>query len=301
MHNHPPRASILVPVYNQDVRHLVASLHQSALLWGGDFEIRVYDDGSTEAFRNLNASAMLLPGVESRVFPQNRGRAAIRNALINDARFEALVLLDADSELVNPDYIGLYMNAWDGEQVLCGGRAYDPKKPSDAAFFLHWRYGCRREARPAEQRNERPWFGFQTNNFVIPRKIARQVPFDYSLVKYGHEDTLFGLHLQQAGVPIEHIDNPLIHTGLERSDVFLLKHRQAIENLVSLYHRGTILSTRLMDAFLTVHSLGLQRFAGVVCRLTRSLQLANLRSRHPSLLLFDIYRLGLMLEIDQEQ
>jgi glycosyltransferase involved in cell wall biosynthesis len=291
-----PSLSILIPVYNQDVRALVADLHQSASAWGGHFEIRVADDGSAPETRRMNASISSLPGVAYREMPHNVGRSAIRNALISWARYPYLILMDADSAVVRPDYVSAYMREVVPDTVICGGRTYAPERPSDPSLHLHWRYGRRREQRTAAQRNAKPWHGFQTNNYLIPADIAKQLPFDEQLVGYGHEDSLFGLRLQESNIAVHHIDNPLCHLGLERADVFLDKHSQAINNLTRLYHRGIILPVRLMDIWIHLHALGLAGPTRTISALLTPLLKKNLMSSRPSLYAFDLYRLGQLLE-----
>ena len=85
--------------------------------------------------------------------------------------------------------------------------------------------------RSADERSRHPYDCFTTFSFLIDRKLFLDIRFDDACTDYGHEDTLFGAELEQRGVPVLHIDNPLIHTGLEPNDVFLDKSRTALVSL----------------------------------------------------------------------
>lgn len=290
--------SILIPTYNYDISALVQELQRQALAWGGTFEIRCYDDGSREEIKANNRAVGEMAGVIYRELPENLGRVEIRNLLAREARYEALLFMDADSWPVRGDYVQQYMAHWDAKSVLCGGRVYGEAPPDDPALYLHWKYGRSREQKTAEERNRQPYHGFQTNNFLMPASVALALPFEEKLKQYGHEDTLFGKWLQERGVPVVHLDNPLEHTGLEPVEVFLRKHRQAVENLHQLYQEGIMLPTRLMNAYLNIYSWGVRRPVLALYRGVRKGIERNLRSARPSLLLFDFYRLGMLLDME---
>ena len=69
--------SILIPVYNFDVNALVSDLHRQAIDCGIAFEIRCYDDGSTEAFRAKNRAIQTMGNVVWVELEQNIGRSAL--------------------------------------------------------------------------------------------------------------------------------------------------------------------------------------------------------------------------------
>jgi len=79
--------SILLPVYNQNVVALVEALLREATSLPLSFEIRVFDDGSTEATLEQNRPLQLVSGVVYQELPQNVGRSQIRYLLAQDARF----------------------------------------------------------------------------------------------------------------------------------------------------------------------------------------------------------------------
>ena len=42
-----------------------------------------------------------------------------------------------------------YLARCEKEVVICGGRTYAEKKPEDAAYYLRWQYGRKREQKSA--------------------------------------------------------------------------------------------------------------------------------------------------------
>lgn len=289
--------SILIPIYNYDVRQLVKNLQrQATTLDNLTVEILCFDDGSGAAFRQLNARVGSLPDVEYRLLPNNLGRSRIRNLLAREAQHDYLLFIDCDSQVPDERYLQRYAAALAPGRLLYGGRIYQAAAPADNSLMLHWKYGSVREARPAEERQQQAYHSFMTNNFLIPRALFPSHGFDERLLQYGHEDTLFGMELQAKGVPILHLDNPLIHAGLETAAVFLRKSRQALENLAFLHHQGTGIDTRLLRWALRLHGRPSETVVRALWEAGRKGLERQLCSARPSLRLFDLYRLGYLLE-----
>ncbi len=289
--------SILIPVYNYDVRALVRGLQAQALAAGVPFEVLCFDDGSKESFRAVNRSLRGLEGVRYEELPRNLGRSAIRNRLAEAARYPYLLFLDCDAGLVGKAFLETYLQHLHPETVLYGGRCYAPTPPSDPALFFHWHYGRRREQIPVERRRAQPHHAFMTNNFVVPRKLFLQIRFEESLTTYGHEDTLFGIELQRRRVPVLHLDNPLEHLGLEPVSIFLEKARTALRNLHRLHREGFPVQTRLLSTYRKLPRPLRRLLAHTHPALAPSLE-KNFRGPRPSLLLFDLYRLGFFARLD---
>jgi GT2 family glycosyltransferase len=294
--------SILIPVYNFNIVELAREIHRQAVCSGIAFEILFADDGSCLSCKEENRFVDEWKDVRYEELATNIGRARIRNKLAGMARFPWLLFLDCDSLIVRPDYIVSYLARCEKEAVICGGRTYADRKPEDPERYLRWHYGRTREQKSAVDRNRRPWNSFMTNNFAIARSVFDRVTFDESITQYGHEDTFFGFELQRKGIPVIHIDNPLVHTGLETNAEFLKKTQEGITNLTMLMHQKTAYRKEMVSGIkLLMHFSWLKCFhllalfqwlyAGLKKRIR-----VNLMSRHPSLLLFDIYKLGLMAE-----
>jgi glycosyltransferase involved in cell wall biosynthesis len=290
--------SICIPVYNQNVVKLVKSLHAQAEQMDADIEILLFDDASDAAFRAQNASLESLPLLHYRLLDKNEGRSRIRNMLAREARFEWLLFMDGDSKVPDHRFLHRYISTCNGKQVICGGRTYEAFD-QDRSVYLHWLYGTRREQSTARQRLHNANQAFMSNNFLIRKDIMLRWPFDEHVKGYGHEDTLFGFVLIKNGIQIDHIDNPLVHTGLETNELFLQKSRNAVKNLTHIYSilkEDPLLAdmVRLIRAYKWLISLGLRKVYLLWFRYAEKRLHRNLMGSRPSLRAFDLCKLGWM-------
>lgn len=283
--------SILIPVYNYDVRALVGALTKQCIGAKIRFEILCWDDRSNEDYHLINQQVTQLQGVAYFRLAENVGRSKIRNLLAKSAKYDQLLFLDCDSGLLRDDYIEKYLAATAAAPVVCGGRNYEQSPPSDLRYYFHWKYGSRREVRSASERSEAPHAGFMSNNFMVKKSVLLATPFDETLVQYGHEDTLWGEELATKGMAILHIDNPIVHLGLDPVDQFIGKTKEALENLVKLQKDGKPVSIRLNKIAQWGKKIGLPRLANSLGSQMLSKMESNFSSRYPSLRLFDLYRL----------
>ncbi len=285
--------SVLIPNFDWDVTDLVKNLHQQLTAAKIDFEILIFDDAKeskiTAANKNLNA----LANVSYAVNIAPNGRAQNRNALANAAKHPLLLFLDGDAGLAsNPNFISNYLNAYKPNTVVCGGTAYGPT-PTDARFMLRFVYGKSREEVTPTLRQQNPWGRFSAFNFLIERDLFLQFGFDAEMSQYGHEDTLFGNELKYRCIEIRHISNPAVHLGLDSSDVFLAKSRQAVENLRDLINKGLIdEDVKLYAWFAKLKKTHMTAIIGSLFVKFRGKWEANLCGPNPSLRLFDLYRLS---------
>ncbi len=290
--------SVNIPVYNIEVEKLVSQLLEQGEKLGVPFEVRVYDDGSNKTIKEKNRVLSHRPNVIYSELKNNLGRAAIRNKMGQESVYDYLLFIDADSELVSNHYLKDFLEMTHSGKVLCGGTTYNENKPEDSRQLLRWTYGTAREAISAEKRNGKKGFIITSNNFLIEKKLFQKIHFREDLKNYGHEDTLLGFDLHSAGIEILHIDNPVEHTGLEKSEVFLSKTREALKNLhfidqhlipgrtefrgqVHFLHRYYSL-TKWVPSFI------LKAFY----RLFRLWMEKKLSGKNPSMLLFDLYKVG---------
>ena len=208
--------------------------------------------------------------------------------------------MDCDSAVTDDNYLRNYFAHLHPQKLLYGGRIYRPSPPQDRDFYFHWKYGSEREVTTATIRQEKPYHSFMTNNFLIPKKVFEQIGgFDERLRQYGHEDTVFGLELQRKGVEIMHLDNPLAHIGLERTNVFLSKTKQGVGNLQFLVQHYPELETRLLLTFKQIQKYRLGWLVSWVFKLSQPFLLKNFHSRRPRMIGFDFYKLGLLLTSNQ--
>jgi hypothetical protein len=210
--------------------------------------------------------------------------------------------MDCDSEVPSRNYIRNYLSYCDRLLVVCGGRTYKPEPPEEHEFLLRWLYGIKREQLPNAFRGKNPYRSFMTNNFLIPREIFLNIQFDESIIHYGHEDTLFGLELRKRGVQVIHIQNPLVHIGLEISWEFIRKTSEGIENLFMLLQTGKIIRNdiqdiRILRAYDVMKKLRVTGVYQVCYSFFASTIMRNLLGPNPSLFAFDLYKLSLFTNL----
>ena len=296
----PAGLSILIPVFNRDVRGLVGSLRAQAPDWPGEVEISLLDDKSAESYRQVNRVLAHQPGVRYEELPSNVGRAAIRNQLAASANHPWLLLLDNDSLLPDGQFLARYAQAVREQPraaLFIGGTSYLLPPPTDPELYLRWHYGRAREMRPAAARQRDPAGQLSINNALVKRELLARYPLDERLSGYGHEDTRFGLELARAGVMVCHFDNPVLHDGLEPAAVFLAKSHQAVRNLAQVLRTDNLgADTRLVQAATRLRRAGL---AGVARAALAALEPAlrrHLLAARPSLRALDALKLLWLLQ-----
>ncbi len=234
------KISLLIPVFNYDIVALVHSMKGAMGKVPELCEILIGDDASSpeykEKFRALEGN-----GVKIISFEKNIGRAATRNKLALEAEGDYLLFIDADMMLPGTaeSYLSKYVSSIGTSQVICGGITYSDSTPGDPDKLLRWKYGKWREQKKASERKKRPHSDFFTFNVLIAKSVFSKIRFYEELKQYGHEDTLLSFQLRNAGINILHIDNPLIHEGLESNREYLDKVKLSIENLSMLYDKVT--------------------------------------------------------------
>jgi glycosyltransferase involved in cell wall biosynthesis len=288
--------SVCIPIYNYEVSELVQSLHAQALQTGQPFEILLMDDASQEEFRAKNV-AIDLPHVRYIQLMKNIGRSKIRNQLSRTAKYPYLIFMDCDSAVPSEEYINNYLPYFEPDVVCYGGCIYEKNRPQDKRY-LRWKYGINRESVPAEERRKEPNFSFKTGNFLVSKTIMEKNPFNEEIRDYGHEDTLFGIQLSGEGIQIQHIDNPLIHLGLEDADVFLDKTERAVMNLKKIdkilqeNYSQYVNHSSLIRAAKQLKKWHLTSMIAFLFSIFKPLIKRNLLGKRPSLFLFDLYKLG---------
>ncbi|MFZ1561062.1 MAG: hypothetical protein WAT37_14105, partial [Saprospiraceae bacterium] len=170
------------------------------------------------------------------------------------------------------------------------------KKPRAKKKILHWKYGVKREALPAKKRNKDPYLNFQSNNFLIPELLFKENLFDEKVVGYGYEDLLYALDLKKKGIIIRHIENSVIHDGLEINTVFIKKTENAVSNLSKLYIDGKIKHSRLIKSYDRLKDYGLLKsFEWTYTKMEEKIK-KNILSENPSISLFNMWKLHLFVE-----
>jgi len=292
--------SVLIPVYNYDARPIIRALEKEINGLSFPVEILVMDDQSDEAYTLYDSHNF--NHLKYKVLVQNLGRSKIRNLLAEKASHKYLLFIDVDSLPVHTDFLKSYMDAAEKGYIVCGGTNYTKIAPIEREKYFRWFYGHNRESIDIITRKQNGFRSFMSNNFLIAKEDFHQIQFNENLSQYGHEDTLFGLDAEKAGLQIKHIDNPVYHTGLEDTNIFLNKSKKAIENLVLIEKQFPEIIPQLKDSIKLYRwykqiqkrhlvwpiKFGISFFIPFIKR--------NIKSQKPKLKLFDIWKLYYILK-----
>lgn len=284
--------SILIPTYNYDCSPLVRQLLSLYDTIDEEMEIIVGDDCSpdTEIAKSLERLNET-DGVRTVRPDKNMGRSGIRNLLAQQAKGEWVLYIDSDSSICDRDFLKRYWDARSKAEVIEGAILH-PEKCPDPDKSL--RYYYEKSAEPmftAEKRNAVPHSCFRTFTFMARRDVMLRVPFNENFWRYGYEDTLFGQELQRSGISVFHIDNPLMHLGLEPNRIFLEKMEEANATLMEFYEELRP-NSRIIHCYERLRSLHAIPAVRLAFRLTKPLICRNLLSPRPSVFLLNCYKIG---------
>jgi glycosyltransferase involved in cell wall biosynthesis len=290
------KISLLIPVYDYDIIALVHGM-KNALGKVPEFcEILIGDDGSSPEYKEKYKS-LEEEGVRLLSYEKNIGRAAIKNRLAMEASGDFLLFIDADTVLQGTAeaYFRKWLPMMPLYKVICGGIYYHDAPPGDPDKLLRWKYGKWSEQRRASEKNKNPHQWFTTFNVLIEKAVFSKIRFNEELKQYGYEDTLMGYQLKKAGIDILHIDNGLIHEGLETNKEFLNKTKLGIENLSKLYDNITDKKTfsRTVKILRTYNYLRFFRLTNILARfyiMYRDRMEIRLESGNISVFLFRFYK-----------
>jgi len=294
--------SFLIACYEQDIRALVRNIYLQGQQRPEPVEIIAHDNGANSTIHEmLQREFHDFEGVRFDAGKSSRSRSASRNWLASQAQFPYLVFLDGDSALPDDHYVDRYFDLLPTELVWVGGTAYRQEAP-EKGRRLRWVYGRAREEKSAMSRSSATEYGFSSFNFLIPASTFQSIQFRESIMHYGHEDTLFGAELSDQGIALSHCDNPLFHEGLDEDSIFLEKTRTGIQTLLQLIEEGTLKKgTRLYDQYSRIQSLGLAPLYRLLFSMLHDVWERNLKSARPSLILFDLWRLGILCELNKKK
>ena len=292
--------SILIPVFDYDIASLVTGLQQAVKDIEAYDEIIIGADGCSADYLGMYEALGKLDKVSLLISKENVGRATIRNMLTEKAIGNYLLFIDADALIQgNPkDYLNKWLENYEQAPVVFGGTDYHKTPPDNPDKYLRWHYGYYNEKKSLKKRKKRPYSTFSGFNFLIERSILNKFKFNEELKKYGHEDTLFAYQMKKAGIRIAHIDNSLIHDGLESNRDYVLKTRDSISNLNILYDKVTDKRTfssvvSLLKYYNSMRLFGFTRLLSYIYKKRQRRIEIMLRSTKCSLRIFKIYKLGL--------
>lgn len=287
--------SVLIPVFNYNVSNLVFEIHKQLVTELIDFEIICIDDCSTSLY-DENLDVKKLDNVTFIQLTKNIGRSKIRNLLASKAKFDWLLFLDSDVFPRNKNFIKNYIKNIESKkaELYFGGVINQDKKP-EKEQMLRWVYGSKRENISCNIRNKNPFKYFLSANFLIKKSIFNLVKFNENIKDYGYEDLIFIEDFKKNKYfKFQHVNNEVYHNGIENSELYILKTKEAIKNLYTLNALDIIdeKQVKILNVFAKLHYLKLTSFLNFVyLKLHKILEL-NLNSKFPSLFVFDVYKIS---------
>lgn len=238
--------SILIPTYNYYIYDLVLNIHEKCLKENIDFEIICLDDHSDSNFTEANKKIEELSNCYYKISLKNKGRVATREQLAKLAKYNWLLFLDADVLPKNTNFIIEYLNYLDKDyKAIFGGFYYDKNNPKK--HLLRWKYGKQNEEVSAKQRNLQPYKVVISANLLIKKDTYLCISKQLKTNTYGG-DLIFAALLKEQHIKILHIDNEVVHLGLEDNKSFLKKQKDAakllfytVEKKQIIYHDNSLL------------------------------------------------------------
>lgn len=293
--------SILVPIYNYNVYPLVLELHKQCRECGINFEILCQDDASRSTLNALNENVNALSNCSFISLKENLAHRENRNSLAKQAKYDFLLFVDGDSIIIHPDYIRKYFVNLNGFDVVYGGRLHPEQCPSDNQK-LRWKYGKFIEDKSAENRNKNPYQSLLFNNTVIKKECFDQVKFDKNLKKYGHDDTQLSYQLSVLQAKVNHIENPVEHGDIDKNMDYLNKTKESLENLLLLYQEEKIdiKFVRMLQLYHFFNKTGAALVISKIYGLFEKSLLKNLTGNNPTLIQFNLFRVGYLCSIKQK-
>ena len=126
-------------------------------------------------------------------------------------------------------------------------------------------------------------------------------PFDESIKAYGYEDVILGRTLEQHGIKIHHIDNPILICEFEDNKAYLNKIKTALTTLFYIQDKVQNHS-QLVVAMHLIKRLHLTNLVSMAFLLVQNkLEKQLIYSKKPSLLLLKLYKIGFFISIQKHQ
>ena len=283
--------SVLIPTYNYNVNQLAERLSEQLKTCFFAYEILVLDDCSTNQETVIaNQKITAFPNCLFFQNETNLGRTATRQALAEKANYDWLLFMDADVLPKNNEFIKNFDIENQSADVVFGGIAYENKKP-EKEKMLRWKYGKAREAKPVSEREKTPYLSIISGCVLIKKSVFLKVNTVYDNLYGG--DVVFCMELEKMRANLKHIDNAVLHLGLENSASFIEKTQKGLESLSYFEQQGVIPGNYrpIQKAYQSLKKNGaLKLFTKVVAFFEKGIY-KNLTSSSPSLFLFDLYRL----------
>ena len=283
--------SILIPTYNKVCLELVKDLQvQASLLSDFQYEILIADDGSTDK-TTIEGNRAINEIENCRYIERgnNEGRAVIRNFLAKEAKYEWLLFIDSNMNIINPLYLNYYQMAEECD-VIYGG--YQIKRNQEnLKHNLRYIFECRAiQNGNYKLRQANPYTDFHTSNFIIKRSVMLQYPLDERFRYYGYEDVLFGKTLKEKHIHILHVDNPLGYEHFIGNMAFVTKTEESLRTLYQ-FREELLGYSKILTYASKIEQWHLKTICQKLFPLFSLPIKARLTGNNPSIFMFNIYKL----------
>lgn len=234
--------SFHIPVYNDDPGPLLEVLTDQ---WIPELtkNIFIWDDGSTPGhqshLRRVKSRFEEFGFIRWHHHPTNKGRASIRQRILDHSAPSWNISIDSDM-IPDDDFIHQLRHHLDDSSIIYQGQHYYQTDPPGVDYLLHWKYGTQREIKSQDPTS------FFTGIFAWHDTLAPRLHFETKIKSYGHEDTLFGLLLDRQKIQIQTIPARALHSRLMNRNEFLIRQREAVQNLIFLRNHHPDFSNRLI-------------------------------------------------------
>ena len=165
--------------------------------------------------------------------------------------------------------------------------------PPEKNKTLHWKYGVKIESKKKKKI-------FSSHHFIIHKNAFKKIKFNEEIIDYGHEDTIFWIDLKKENYTFEFIENPLTHIGLETNEQYIKKTKSALKNIYLLNKKYDLKNTSIIKTHIILSKFYLNYIVLLVFNLTEKNILKNLLSGKPSLILFQMYKMGYFFRLTKD-
>lgn len=227
-----PRLSVLIPFHRDEPRRLLEALGREASEVDASIEMVVLDDGSgDDALAQAVTEAVLACPLPARFvrLTGNEGRAKGRNRLASHARAAHLLFLDADMLPDSPRFLAHWMGVVAQNPAVVFGGFSVKQAPPRREHALHLQLCQRGECAVAAIRRRTPEKYVFTSNLLVRRDVFEAEAFDEGFSGWGWEDVEWGIRVSRRW-PVDHVDNPATHLGLDTAAALAAKYEQSAAN-----------------------------------------------------------------------
>lgn len=290
--------SIAIPTRNDDCSQTVSKLLEQARRETSlDFEILIADDASdnAEVIRQLNIIGNQ-EGCRLIRLKENVGRAAVRNMLAREAKYDKVLFIDAGVDINNQDFLKTYILHANDADIVCGGwKTEVGAETAKANLRAKYELDCEKNHTPL-QRNKHPYRSFRTVNFLVHKDILLNNPFPADMTGYGYEDVVFGKQAEKAGCTVLHIDNPVVYKSYEDNEAFVSKTIQSV-NTLYIYRKRIGQYSKLHSIAFRLRKLRLDSLMVFLYKQRSETWKKQLCGNCPSLRMLSLLKLGCYLSL----